>query len=178
MHINPKGGIGTIPKYKIKSLVQKLQNDLSRAEERVRACCHATFITSADYTADHQHSVQTQWHGFTKLPYLDFFPNQINNTDNLDSGQVPVTFNRDWLMFGQSKWAENEMWSAFYPLTKSLFSFQSHRRGWFWSIFIRPRPHKFVRTSSCVWGQVFSLPLALDCLFTFSHDSPDRHFTV
>lgn len=130
--------------------------------------------SSANYTADRQCSVQTQQHDFTKLSYLKTPLNQINITDNLDSGQVLVTFNRVWLMFTESKLAENETQSAFCPLTKSLFSLQSHSPGWFWSIFVRPRPHKFVKTSSCVRGQLFSLPLALYYLFTSSPDSPDR----
>lgn len=41
-------------------------------------------------------------------------------------------------MFVQSKLAENEPWSAFHPLTKLVFLLRSHRRGWSWSIFVRP----------------------------------------
>lgn len=67
---------------------------MTRTEASVWTYCRATLITSADYTADHQHSVQTQRHGSTKLLSLICPLNQINNTDNLDSGQVPFAFNR------------------------------------------------------------------------------------
>lgn len=122
MHVSPKWGIGKIPKHKTRTSVQKRQNDMRRTERSVWTCCCTALIRSADYTADQQHSVQTQRHGSAKLSYLVSPLNQINNTDNLDSGQDLLTFNRVWLMFGQSKLAEKETWSAFYPLTKSLFS--------------------------------------------------------
>lgn len=69
---------------------------------------------------------------------MDLPVNQIKNTGNLDSPQVPLTFNRVWLMFGQSKSAENKTRSAVRPLAKWLFSLRSHRRGWSGSIFVSP----------------------------------------
>lgn len=117
MHINPKRGIGWIPKHKMRTLVQKQRNDVTRTEGSISTCYHTNLITSADYTADHQRSVQTQRHDFAKLSP----PNQINNTDNSNSGQVPVAFNRAWLMVRQSKLAENETRSALYHLKNQCF---------------------------------------------------------
>lgn len=168
MHISPKRGIGRIPKCKRRISVQKPQNDMTRTEGSVWTSCHPVLITSADYTADHQHSAQTQRHGSSKLSCLISRLNQINNTVNLDSGQFLLAFNRVRLIFGQSKLAKNEMWPAFCPLTKWLFSLRSHRRGWSWSISVRPglasvweHPAVFeVRSSHSHWPWTICSPPA------------------